>query len=175
MLPRQQLALSSTLQPARPQFSQPGAQHTAFIGSTSPPIAEHWISVQRVAVQICDPDSQSESVVHSTQMPSPMHWPGHAGLDVHSPIVLQVWGTSPLHCRAPGLQTPTHAPFMQALAMHALPFCHWPWSSQVRLLWPLHDMAPGMQLPVHAPSTHALVQLLPVVQPPEASHVSTLR
>jgi len=55
-----------------------------------------------------------EHAVPSTQLPLPSH----------------DCGVCPLHCFAPGLQVPEHAPPLQTL-VQAVPFCQLPFESHV--------------------------------------------
>lgn len=58
-----------------------------------------------------------------------------------------------MHCLAPGVQDPEHAPPLHTL-VHTVPFCHAPFESQVWGVSPLHCLVPGVHSPVHAPPRH---------------------
>ena len=76
-----------------------------------------------------------------------------------------------MHCFAPGLHVPEHAPPLHAF-VQAVPFCHTPFESHVCGVRLLHCFVPGMQLPVHAFATHVwLTQGISVPHCPLAPHV----
>src|SRR5690348_13514910 len=71
----------------------------------------------------------------------------------HVPLESQVWGVWLLHCVAPGLHVPEHAPPLQTFAQ-AVPSTHWPFDPHVCGTRLLHCLAPGAHTPEHAPEMH---------------------
>jgi len=76
-----------------------------------------------------------------------------------------------LHCFAPGLHVPEHAPPLHVFAQ-TVPFCHTPFALHVCGVRSLHCFVPGVQEPVHTPPTHTwLTQGISVPHCPLAPHV----
>lgn len=59
-----------------------------------------------------------------------------------------------MHCLAPGLQVPEHAPPVQTF-IQSVSLCQAPLVLHCCGVSPLHCRASGSQTPVHAPDTHA--------------------
>jgi hypothetical protein len=89
------------------------------------------------------------------------------------PLESHVWTTWPLHCVAPGLQVPEHAPPLHTF-VQMVPLSHAPEALQVSGVRPLQSLAPGVHTPVHAPPTQAwFVQAAAVPYCPLALQVWT--
>jgi hypothetical protein len=60
-----------------------------------------------------------------------------------------------VHCLAPGVQTPVHAPETHAWLTQTAAVPHWPVLSHVWIALPEQRVAPGAQTPVQAPAEQA--------------------
>ncbi len=60
-----------------------------------------------------------------------------------------------MHCAAPGVQDPMHAPLTHAWFVQAAALPHVPLVPHVWRPLPRHCVVPGTQTPTHPPSTHA--------------------
>jgi hypothetical protein len=88
--------------------------------------------------------------------------------------VLQVCGWSPLHCCAPGVHAPVHAPLTHAWLTHVAGLLQTPIALHVSTPLLEHWVAPGAQVPVHPPLTHAwLTHETGLLHAPPALQVST--
>lgn len=61
-----------------------------------------------------------------------------------------------MHCPAPGVHTPVHAPATQAELLHADGMLQVPFAEHVCTPLPEHRAAPGSHTPAQAPRTHAV-------------------
>jgi hypothetical protein len=86
-------------------------------------------------------------------MAAPKQTPVHAAALCHCPFAPQVCGVLPLHCLAPGLQTPEQLPAKHTKGQ-SVPFVQLPLASQVcgvtcGVAVPAHCFELGTQLPPH--------------------------
>ena len=88
------------------------------------------------------PALQTFGLAHATEAP-------------HVPVLLQVCTVLPEHWRAPGAQTPVHAPPTHAELMQEAAVPHCPAALQVSTPLAEHCVVPGMQTPVQTPLTQA--------------------
>jgi len=94
------------------------------------------------------------------------------------PVPSHVWGCRPLHCTAPGVQTPEQLPAEQTYS-HEVGLPHCPLELQVSTESPIppspmrHCPEPGVHTPVHEPLTHTYWQAEGPLHVPRIEQVST--
>jgi hypothetical protein len=85
------------------------------------------------------------------QAPFEQAWFVHAAPSCQLPVPSQVCTTDPLHCFAPAVHVPEHAPPLQSVG-HGVPSFHLPVASQVCGVKPSHVRVVGAQSPVQTPA-----------------------
>jgi hypothetical protein len=153
--------------PAGQVIGAPGAQAPAWQLS---PTVQGLLSVQLVPLVAA---AHAPVAVEQTVQP-----PHAAPLFCQVPVASQVCGCMPLHCFAPGVQTPVQAPPAQTYWQAAPVFCQAPFASQVCGCRLLHCLAVGVQTPAQVPVAFAQTygQAVPVFcQAPFASQVCGCR
>ena len=124
--------------------------HWPFAPQVCTPLLEHWVA----------PGVHAEAqapAVHTLAQGAPVF--------CQVPLASHVCGCWPLHCSAPGVQTPVHVaaaepaspedwPPLQTYGHVAPCACHAPVESHVCGSLLLQRVRPGLHAPEHAPATH---------------------
>jgi hypothetical protein len=132
--------------------ASPSSQVVPFFAGfvQNPVVVSHWPALWHWSEAEQVPGACTQVPVAAAQVVHPEH-----ALPVfcQTPLASQVCGWEPLHCFAPGVQAPEHAPvaLLQRWGQAVPLSCHAPLALQVWGCSPLHCADVGLQEPPQAP------------------------